>query len=227
MKKLSILTKGLIKENPVLVSVLGLCPSLAVSTRAENAIGMGLATTFVLLGANISIAALRNIIPDKVRIPCYIVFIAGFVTIVAMLIETYAFDLYMALGIFLPLITVNCIVFARVEVFANKNTVFDSAIDALGMGAGFTLALLVIASIREIFGSGRWFGMELPVIIDNNISIFLMAPGGFIVFGILIALVNKVSHGKAIKRKEFGCGGCSSGCSKAIAPTVACEKGGD
>ena len=229
MNRLSILTKGLVKENPVLISLLGLCPALAVSSRTTDAFGMGLATTFVLLGANISIAALRNIIPDKVRIPCFIVFIAGFVTVVTMIVEAFAFDLFEALGIFLALITVNCIVFARVEIFAKKNTVINSAIDALGMGAGFTLALIVIASIREIFGSGTWLGMELPVLIDNNISIFVMAPGGFVVFGLLIAIVNKVSDGKAIKRKEFGCGGCPSACSSAAGSrsdsAATCEKG--
>ena len=230
MKRLPIFTKGLVKENPVLISMLGLCPALAVSTQAVNAVGMGLATTFVLLGANVSISALRNVIPDKVRIPCFIVFIAGFVTLVAMAVEAYVYPLHLALGIFLPLITVNCIVFARVEVFAKKNTVFNSAIDALGMGAGFTLAMLVIASIREILGYGEWFGMPVPVLADNNVGIFLMAPGGFIVFGILIALVNKVSHGKAIKRKEFGCGGCSSGCpntGSSSEPAAVCVKGGN
>ena len=216
MNRLSILLKGFIKENPVFVSLLGLCPALAVSTQASNAIGMGAATTFVLLGANVSISLLRNVIPDKVRIPCFIVFIAGFVTLVQMVVEAYAYPLYTALGIFLPLITVNCIVFARVEVFAKKNSVFDSALDAIGMGAGFTLALLAIASIREIFSKGTWFGIRLPVLIDYNVPVFAMAPGGFIVFGILIAVVNKVSKGKAIKKKEFGCPGCSlsSGCTK-------------
>jgi electron transport complex protein RnfE len=210
MKKLSTLTKGIIKENPVLVSVLGICPTLAVSTEAVNAVGMGLATTFVLLGSNIMIALIRNIIPDKVRIPCYIVFIAGFVTLVKMVLEAYAYPLYLALGIFLPLITVNCIIFARAEIFAKKNTVFDSALDAIGMGAGFSLALLAIASVREIFGYGTWFGIAVPVLKDHNLEAFTIAPGGFIVFGLLIAAVNKVSKGRAIKKKEFGCDGCVS-----------------
>ena len=210
LNKLPILLKGLIKENPVLVSVLGMCPVLAVSSHAINAIGMGLATTFVLIGSNMSIALIRNIIPDKVRIPCYIVFIAGFVTIVKMVIEAYAFPLYQALGIFLPLITVNCIVFARAEIYAKNNPVIDSALDAIGMGAGFTLALVVISSVREIFGSGTWFGLAVPLLVDFNIPLLAMAPGGFIVFGILVALINKLSKGKAIKKKEFNCNGCPS-----------------
>jgi electron transport complex protein RnfE len=216
--KFSILLRGLIKENPVLVSVLGICPMLAVSTQVSSALGMGIATTFVLLGANVSISFLRKIIPDKVRIPCYIVFIAGFVTLTKMIIEAYAYTLYLALGIFLPLITVNCIIFARAEIFAKKNTVFDSALDAIGMGAGFTLAMLAMASMREIIGSGKWFGIELPVLINYNFPVFILAPGGFAAFGILIAIVNKVSKGNAIKKKEFGCTGCpSAGACNALA----------
>jgi electron transport complex protein RnfE len=225
MNRLSILMKGLIKENPVLVSMLGICPLLAVSTQASSAIGMGIATTFVLLGSNISISLLRSVIPDKVRIPCYIVFIAGFVTIVKMIIEAYAFTLYEALGIFLPLITVNCIIFARAEIFARKNTVINSILDAIGMGAGFTIAIFAMGSIREIFGSGTWFGYKVPLLTDFNIPILAMAPGGFIVFGILIAIVNKISKGKAIKRKEFGCTGCPSvaTCSVAVCSAAACR----
>jgi electron transport complex protein RnfE len=212
-KRLSVLVNAIIKENPVLVLILGICPALAVSTQAENAIGMGLATTFVLLGSNVAVSILRKIIPEKVRIPCYIVFIAGFTTIVKMVVEAYAYNLYQALGIFLPLITVNCIVLGRAEMFANKNSVLDSALDAVGMGAGFTLALFAMASIREIFGGGTWFGIELPVLINNNIAAFSIAPGGFVVFGLLIAFVNKLSKGKAVKRKDFGCDGCPSAAS--------------
>ncbi|MCL2718651.1 MAG: electron transport complex subunit E [Lachnospiraceae bacterium] len=206
MNNTKILINGIIKENPVLILLLGLCPALAVSTQAENAIGMGAATTFVLVCSNITISLLRKVIPDKVRIPCYIVLVAGFVTLVQIVVEAYAYTLYQALGIFLPLITVNCIVFGRAEIFASKNRVFSSFIDAIGMGAGFTLALLIIASIREIFGSGTWFGMEIPILIDNNIPIFTLAPGGFVVFGLLVAAVNKFSKTKA--RKDFGCKGC-------------------
>jgi electron transport complex protein RnfE len=210
MKKLAIFLKGIVKENPVLVSVLGICPLLAVSTRVSDAVGMGIATTFVLLGANVSIALLRNVIPDKVRIPCFIVFIAGFVTLTMMILEAYAYSLFLALGIFLPLITVNCIIFARAEIFARKNGVGDSILDAIGMGAGFTVAMLAISTIRESLGSGTWLGMELPGLSEYFIPIFRMAPGGFIAFALLLAIVNKVSKGKAIKKTEFGCSGCPS-----------------
>jgi len=149
LSKKDILTRGIIKENPVLVLVLGLCPALAVSTQAENAIGMGLATTFVLLGSNIVISLLRKIIPGRTRIPCYIVLIASFTVLAKMAIEAYAYTLYQSLGIFLPLIAVNCIIFARAEMFANRNNAVDSILDAIGSGVGFTIALLAIASIRE------------------------------------------------------------------------------
>jgi len=209
MKKLDIFKRGIIKENPVLVLVLGLCPALAVSTQAENALGMGIATTFVLLGSNIVISLLRNIIPGRTRIPCYIVLIASFTVLVKMVIEAYAYSLYQSLGIFLPLIAVNCIIFARAEMFANRNNTMDSILDAFGSGIGFTLALLAIASIREIFGSGSFFGFALPWLADNNIMIFTLAPGGFIVFACLLALVNKLSKNKSI-RNEPGCKGCPS-----------------
>ena len=210
MKKLGILLKGLVKENPVLVLVLGTCPTLAISTQASNAIGMGLAATAVLLGSNVAISALRNVIPDKVRIPCYIVLIAGFVTVVQMLVQAFAPALNESLGIYLPLIVVNCIILGRAEMFANKNTVLDSALDGIGMGLGFTLTLFVMATIREILGSGTWMGMEIPFLINHNISIMTLAPGGFFVFGCMIALVNKISKGKAIKKDDFGCTGCPS-----------------
>ncbi len=208
--------KGIIKENPVLVLVLGTCPTLATSTSVSSALGMGAAATVVLLCSNMVISALRRVIPDKVRIPCYIVLIAGFVTMVQMLVKAFAPALDQSLGIYLPLIVVNCIILGRAEMFANKNKVVDSAIDALGMGAGFTLALLLMATIREVFGNGTWMGIEIPVLVDNNISIMTMAPGGFFVFGCLIALVNKLSGGKNAK-KSFGCAGCPSAelCQKA------------
>ena len=200
-------TKGLIKENPVLVLVLGTCPTLATSTSVINALGMGAAATVVLLCSNIVISALRKVIPDKVRIPCYIVLIAGFVTAVQMLVKAFAPALDKSLGIYLPLIVVNCIILGRAEMFANKNKVFDSAIDALGMGAGFTLALFLMATIREISGNGTFCGFEIPVLIDNHISIMTMAPGGFFVFGLLIACVNKFAKNKP-QKKNFGCAGC-------------------
>jgi electron transport complex protein RnfE len=216
--KRSIFTKGILRENPVLVLLLGLCPTLAVSTQVSNAVGMGIAFTFCLLGSNVAISLCHNIIQDKVRIPCYIVVIASFVTITEMVVEAYAYPLYQSLGIFLPLITVNCIVFARAEMFAGKNTVIDSALDALGMGAGFTLALLAMAFAREVFGSGSFFGVKLPVLSSFNVPILTMAPGGFFVFAILIAIVNKVSKGNAIRKKEFGCVDCPA--------AAACGKGG-
>lgn len=208
MSRMASLTKGIIKENPVLVLLLGTCPTLATSTSVANGVGMGIAATIVLLGSNIVISMLRKIVPDKVRIPCYIVVIAGFVTIVQMLIKAYAPALDKSLGIFLPLIVVNCIILGRAEMFAAKNGVFDSVLDAIGMGLGFTLALFLMASIRETFGAGTWLGITIPVLSQNNISIMTMAPGGFFVFGVLIAMVNKISNGRAIKRKEFGCAGC-------------------
>jgi electron transport complex protein RnfE len=207
MKKSEIFTRGIIKENPVLVLVLGLCPALAVSTQAENAVGMGLATTFVLLGSNIVISFLRKIIPGRTRIPCYIVLIASFTVLAKMAIEAYAYPLYQALGIFLPLIAANCIIFARAEMFASKNTVIDSILDALSSGIGFTLALLAIASIREVLGSGSWFGIMIPWLRDNNAMIFSLAPGGFIVLAFLLALVNRLS--KAYKTsREPDCSSC-------------------
>ena len=206
--KVGILTNGIIKENPVLVLVLGTCPTLATTTQASNAFGMGAAATAVLLCSNIFVSILRKTIPDKVRIPCYIVLIASFVTIVQMLLHAFAYSVYDALGLFLPLIVVNCIILGRAEAFANKNSVVDSALDAIGMGIGFTLTLFCMASIREIFGNGTWFGMEIPVLKDNHISILTMAPGGFFVFGCLIAAVNKFFVNKP--KKEFGCEGCPS-----------------
>ena len=216
MNKRQNLLKGIIKENPVLVLVLGTCPSLAVTTNVMSALGMGAAATIVLLCSNVVISALRNIIPDKVRIPCYIVLIAGFVTMVQMLVKAVTPVLDEALGIYLPLIVVNCVILGRAEMFANKNKVIDSAIDAVGMGAGFTLALLLMATIREVLGNGTWLGISIPILEENNISIMTMAPGGFLVVGILIAIVNKISGGKNAK-KSFGCAGCPSArvCNKA------------
>ena len=176
----------------------------------------------VLLGSNVCISALRNIIPDKVRIPCYIVLIASFVTAVQMIVSAYAPDLNDSLGIYLPLIVVNCIILGRAEMFANKNGVIDSALDAIGMGIGFTLTLLVMSSIREILGNGTWYGIEIPILCDNPITIFTMAPGGFFVFGLLIAIVNKISNGKAVKKKEFGCENCPSA---AVCGKTSCTEG--
>ena len=209
MTKWQNFVKGIIKENPTLVLVLGTCPTLAVTTSVQNALGMGAAATAVLLCSNIAISALRKVIPDKVRIPAYIVLIAGFVTIIEMLMHAFVPDLYESLGVFLSLIVVNCIILGRAEMYASKNKVVDSAIDALGMGVGFTLALFLMSSIREILGTGSWFGLAIPWISDNPIMIFSVPAGGFFVFGCLIALVNKImkKHGS---KKDIGCEGCPS-----------------
>lgn len=164
--------------------MLGTCPTLAISTSVVAAVGMGLAATAVLICSNMAISALRKVIPDRVRIPCYIVLIAGFVSVVEMVLEAYAFSLYESLGVYLSLIVVNCIILGRAEMYANKNKVIDSAIDALGMGLGFTLAITAMATIREILGSGTWCGLPIPWLQDNPIGIMIMAPGGFFVFGL-------------------------------------------
>jgi Na+-translocating ferredoxin:NAD+ oxidoreductase subunit E len=199
-------TKGIIKENPVLRLVLGCCATLAVTTAASNAIGMGLATTFVLVCSNAVISLLRNVISDKVRIPSYIVIIAGFVTIVQMLVEAFSPALRDALGIYLPLIVVNCIIFGRAEMFASKNKVLPSILDGLGMGIGFTATLLAMGIIRELFGSGTIFGVSILSSFMPPIIVFLLPPGGFFVFGILIAIANKLS-GEGKKVEDIGCSG--------------------
>lgn len=190
MNQLKNFTKGLVKENPILVLVLGTCPTLATTSSALNGMGMGLATTFVLIGSNVFIALLANVIPDKVRIPAFIVVIATFVTIVDLMMQAYVPSLYATLGIFIPLIVVNCIVLGRAEAFASKNSVLSSAIDGAGMGLGFTLALGVLGTIREFLGTGSVFGHKF--IEGDGILIFILAPGAFIAFGYLMAIVNKI-----------------------------------
>lgn len=207
MKKLGILLKGIIKENPVLVLLLGTCPTLATTTGVVSALAMGIATTAVLICSNVAISALRKAIPDKVRIPCYIVLIAGFVSVVQMLMQAYFSDLYDMLGVYLALIVVNCIIFGRAEMFARKNGIVDSALDGIGMGLGFTLALVLMGSVREIIGAGTWAGIEISAIKPYAVSIMTSAPGGFLTFGCLIALANKILSGKKAK-KEFSCEGC-------------------
>lgn len=209
--KLSILLKGIIAENPVLVLVLGTCPTLAQTGSVLNAISMGVAATIVLACSNVVISALRRIIPDTVRIPCYIVVIAGFVTVVQLLMQAYLPSLYEMMGVYLALIVVNCIILGRAEMFARKNTVIDSLLDGLGMGAGFLLALVAMATIREVLGAGSFLGFEIPFISDYKISFLTAAPGGFLVYGILIAIVNKLGPKKGEgKRKSFSCEGCPS-----------------
>ena len=199
-------TKGLIKENPTLVTLLGMCPTLAITTMAVNGIGMGLATTFVLVCSNIVISLFKNIIPKAVRLPCFIVIIAGFVTLISFILKGYFPALYSALGIFLSLITVNCIILGRAEAFASKNGILPSILDGLGMGLGFTFSLFAMGSIREILGSGSWLGMKLPVISSNPVLIFIMPAGGFFVLGCVIALVNKIANRKP--PAEISCKNC-------------------
>ena len=202
-------TKGIIKENPVLRLMLGACPALAVTTSAFNGVGMGVAATLVLLGSNVVISLLRNVIPARVRIPAFITIIAGFVTIVQMLVRAFAPTLDAALGIFLPLIVVNCIILARAEMFAAKNKLVPSVVDALGMGVGFTAALLLMGGIRELLGTGGIFGMELTAGVIEPMVIMLLPPGGFFVYGVLIAAANKLDKRPASERPS-GCGACPS-----------------
>ena len=187
--KLSIVTNGLLKENPTLRLVLGTCPTLAVTTAVSNALGMGAAATVVLICSNFVISALRKVIPDKVHLPCYITIIATFVTLVQMIVKAYARALDTALGVYLPLIVVNCIILGRAEMFACKNNVVDSALDGLGMGLGFTLALTLMATVREILGSGTWLGIQIIPKSVPNFTLMTSAPGGFFTFGCLMALV--------------------------------------
>ncbi|MFA6378279.1 MAG: electron transport complex subunit E [Candidatus Omnitrophota bacterium] len=186
--------KGFIKENPVFVLVLGTCPTLAVTTSVANAIGMGLSTTFVLVTSNIAIAALKDFIPDKVRIPCFIVVIASFVTIVDLVMAGFFQVIHSQLGIFIPLIVVNCIVLGRAEAYAAKNSLLPSAIDGLSMGLGFTFALLILSTVREALGEGSFLGHKF--IHSDGILFFILAPGAFIVFGYVIAIINRLNRCK-------------------------------
>lgn len=188
-------SKGFFKENAVFVLFLGLCPTLGVTTSAFNGLGMGLATTFVLLMSNIVVSIIKGFIPDKVRIPSYIVIIASFVTIVELVMQAYVPDLFAALGIFIPLIVVNCLVLGRAEAFASRNNVITAAIDGMGMGLGFSMALTVLGAVREILGSGSIFGWKfLP---GDGMIVFVLAPGAFLVLGYLIVIVNKINKKEA------------------------------
>lgn len=188
--KLSLILKGIIKENPTFVLVLGMCPTLGTTTSAINGLGMGVATMAVLILSNMFIAMIKNLIPDKVRIPAFIVVIASFVTVVDMLMQAFVPSLYSALGVFIPLIVVNCIILGRAEAFASKNGVIDSALDGVGIGLGFTLSLTTIGCVREILGSGSVFGLSLGIA-DYMPLVFVLAPGGFLVLGFLMVLFNK------------------------------------
>ena len=221
-------TKGIIKQNPTLVTLLGMCPTLAVTTMAKNGIGMGLATTFVLVCSNFVISLLKNVIPKAVRLPCFIVIIAGFVTLIEFLMKGYIPELYSALGVFLSLITVNCIILGRAEAFASKNKIFPSILDGLGMGLGFTLALGCMGAIREFLGGGTIFGFKVLTDLVPGMGIFNLAPGGFFTFAILVALVNYITKGKALKKKDFGCDGCAMAAMCGGARKDAeCEKGAE
>ena len=197
----SVFFNGIITENPTFRLVLGTCPTMAVTTSATNGVGMGVATTFVLLGSNIVISLLRNFIPDKIRIPSFIIVICTFVTMVQMFMNAFVPALYQSLGIFLPLIVVNCIILARAEAFASKNSVLHSAVDGIGMGIGFTVALTLIGAIREILGNGTVFGTAVFGAAYQPMLLMILPAGGFLVYGLLLALFNAVST-KPGKRKE-------------------------
>jgi len=199
-KKLKIFTRGFLKENAVFVMLLGMCPALGTTTSAFNGMGMGLATLFVLLMSNIVVSLVKNLIPDKVRIPSYIVIIATFVTIVDLSMHAYVPSLYKALGLFIPLIVVNCLVLGRAEAFASKNNIFDSILDGLGMGLGFTLALTILGGVREILGAGQIFGLDLHIFPGDGMLVFVLAPGAFIALAYIIAVANKIN--KKIARSE-------------------------
>ena len=213
MKKgnLEYVTNGLIKENPVLRLVLGTCPTLAVTTAAINGIGMGISATVVLICSNLVISLLRNVIPDKVRIPAFITIIAGFVSVVQMLVKAFLPSIDKALGIYLPLIVVNCIILARAEMFASKNPVLPSVLDGLGMGLGFTATLTLMGAIREILGAGTLFSLPVTANFISPMIIFLLPPGGFFVFGMLVAASNAIAKRNGKKPVEhLGCENCPS-----------------
>ena len=210
---------GVIKENPILVLMLGMCPTLAITTQAMNGIGMGLSTMAVLILSNLIISLLRKVIPNEVRLPAYIVIVASLVTVTELLIEAYLPPVYDALGIYIPLIVVNCIILGRAEAYANKNTVGLSVMDAIGMGIGFTVALILAGSIREILGSGTWFGLQvLPKSIEP-MAIFVQPPGAFLVIALFVIILNAIGI-KTRQRKlvESGCDGCCANCE------TGCEK---
>ena len=213
------LYNGLIKENPTMILMLGMCPTLAVSTRAMNGIGMGISTTAVLIVSNVVISLLRKIIPDDVRLPCYIVIVASLVTVTELLIEAYFPSVYEALGIYIPLIVVNCIILGRAEAYANKHDPVLSLMDGIGMGLGFTVALTLAGALREMLGNGSFFGVNfLPEGVEP-IGLFVQPPGAFLVIALFIAIMNAIGI-KTRQRKlvEEGCDGCCSAC------TAPCEK---
>ena len=225
--KLAILLRGIITENPVLILILGTCPTLATTGNVTSALSMGIAATVVLICSNIVISALRKVIPDSVRVPCYIVIIAAFVTAVQLLLQAYLPSIYEMLGVYLALIVVNCVILGRAEMFARKNTVLDSALDGVGMGLGFIIALFLMAFIREVFGAGTFMGMEIPFMKNFCIPILAQSPGGYLVYGILIAVMNKLTEKKGgVKKKSFSCEGCPSAAVCHSRPCVNGEENG-
>ena len=229
-------TKGIIAENPVLRLVLGTCPTLATTTSVKSALGMGLAASAVLICSNIVISALRKVIPQKVRIPAYIVVIASFVTIIQMLVKAFLPEINDMLGVYLPLIVVNCIILGRAEAYASKNPILLSAIDGLGMGIGFTFALFLMGAVREILGAGSFLGMSIPFLSAHPMLIFILPPGGFFVFGVLMALINRLAEKKGKSKAELnGCEACPMAQSCALhscekieeAPSAESKEGGE
>ena len=226
--KLGIVLRGILAENPVLILILGTCPTLAMTTGVVSAFSMGIAVAIVLICSNVVISALRNIIPETVRIPCYIVIIAGFVTVIQMLLHAYLPDIYDKLGVYLALIVVNCIILGRAEMYARKNTVLNSALDGIGMGIGFLVALVLIATLREVLGNASFAGMEIAFLQPYKIPLLVQAPGGFLVYGILIAIMNALTAKRGgVKKKSFSCEGCPSGgsCNKTSCSGVALNTG--
>lgn len=216
---------GIIKENPSLILMLGMCPTLAVTTSAINGIGMGLSTLAVLIFSNVIISAMRNIIPDQVRLPAYIVIVASLVTIVDFLMQAYTPDIYSALGIYIPLIVVNCIILGRAEAYANKVTPDLALFDGLGMGLGFTIALTIIGLLREFLGAGTAFGFTILPESVPTISIFVKAPGAFLIIAIIIAVMNAAKIKTEANKKVEGCDGCCATCSQASEHNAAAKEG--
>lgn len=221
------LYNGIIKENPTFVLMLGMCPTLAITTSATNGIGMGLTTTVILAASNLMISLLRNFIPDRVRMPAFIVVVASFVTVVQLLLQGFIPSLYDSLGIYIPLIVVNCIILGRAEAYASKNPVLPSIFDGIGMGLGFTLGLTCIGIVRELIGSGKIFGLQIMPDIYEPVTIFILAPGAFLVLAFLVAARNKImkrleAKGKKVVKAQGCCeGGCAScgGCDGHVFPT--------
>ena len=208
------LKNGIITENPTFVMMLGMCPTLAVTSSAINGLGMGLTTTAVLILSNVFISLLRKVIPDKVRIPAFIVIVATFVTLIQLLLQAYLPSLNKALGVYIPLIVVNCIILGRAEAYASKNPPFLSVMDGVGMGLGFTIALLLIGMVRELVGAGTLFGMQVTPEAYNPIGIFVKAPGAFLVLAFLVAIMNAVGMKTRANKVVEGCDGCCAACSQ-------------